>query len=80
VFRNPQYNGITAIFLNSSPQSTQETLEMRGWNLERLMAYRTSESEDCATVPLPAESGPKLILELQPRSITTLVAQIRRVR
>jgi glucuronoarabinoxylan endo-1,4-beta-xylanase len=79
-FRNPQYNGITVIFLNSSPRSTQETIEMRGWNLERLMAYRTSESEDCATVPLPAESGPKFILELQPRSITTLVAQIRRVR
>ena len=79
-FRNPQYNGITVIFLNLSAQSTQETLEMRGWNLERLMAYRTSESEDCATVPLPAESGPKLTLALQPRSITTLVAQIRRVR
>ena len=53
---------------------------MRGWNLERLMAYRTSESEDCAAVPLPAESGPKLTLTLEPRSITTLVAQIRRVR
>ena len=79
-FRNPQYNGITVIFLNSSPQSAQETLEMRGWNLERLMAHRTSESEDCATVPLPAESGPKLTLTLEPRSITTLVAQIRRVR
>ena len=53
---------------------------MRGWNLERLMAYRTSEREDCAAVPLPAESGPKLTLTLQPQSITTLVAQIRRIR
>jgi hypothetical protein len=79
-FRNPQYNGITVVFLNPSQQSTQETLEMRGWNLERLMAYRTSEKEDCAAVPLPAESGPKMTLTLEPRSITTLVAQIRRIR
>jgi O-glycosyl hydrolase len=79
-FRNPQYNGIIVIFLNRSSQPAQETLEMRGWNLERLMAYQTSENEDCAAVPLPAESGPKTTLSLQPRSITTLVAQIRRVR
>jgi len=79
-FRNPQYNGITVVFLNPSQQSARETLEMRGWNLERLMAYRTSEKEDCATVPLPAESGPKMTLTLEPRSITTLVAQIRRIR
>ena len=79
-FRNPQYNGITVVFLNPSQQPAQETLEMRGWNLERLMAYRTSEKEDCAAVPLPPESGPKMTLTLEPRSITTLVAQIRRVR
>jgi Glycosyl hydrolase family 30 beta sandwich domain len=79
-FRNPQYNAITVIFLNSSQQPAQETLEMRGWNLERLMAYRTSEQEDCYAVPLPAESGPKITLTLEPRSITTLVAQIRRIR
>ena len=79
-FRNPQYNGITVVFLNPADQSAQETLEMRGWNLERLMAYRTSEREDCAAVPLPAESGPKISLTLEPRSITTLVAQIRRIR
>ena len=79
-FRHPQYNGITVIFLNPSPQPAQETVEMRGWNLERLTAYRTSEKEDCATVPLPAESGSKMTLNLEPRSITTLVAQIRRVR
>jgi O-glycosyl hydrolase len=80
VFRNPQYNGITVVFLNPSQQPASETIEMRGWNLERRMAYRTSEKEDCATVPLPAESGPKLTLTLEPRSITTLVAQIRRIR
>jgi len=80
VFRNPQYNGITAVFLNPSHQPALETLEMRGWNLERLMAYRTSGKEDCAAVPLPAESGPKMTLTLEPQSITTLVAQIRRIR
>jgi len=79
-FRNPQYNGITVIFLNPSQQPAPETLEMRGWNLERLMAYRTSEKEDCAAVPLPAESGPQITLTLEPRSITTLVAHIRRIR
>lgn len=79
-FRNPQYNGITVVFLNPSRELVPETIELRGWNLERLMAYRTSEKEDCAIVPLPAESGPKLTLTLAPRSITTLVAQIRRVR
>jgi len=80
VFRNPQYNGITAVFLNPPHQPALETLEMRGWNLERLMAYRTSGKEDCAAVPLPAESGPKMTLTLEPQSITTLVAQIRRIR
>ena len=79
-FRNPQYNGITVIFLNPSQQPALETIEMRGWNLERLMAYRTSEKEDCANVSLPAESGPKVSLALEPRSITTLLAQIRRIR
>ncbi|MCI0421872.1 MAG: hypothetical protein L0387_43235 [Acidobacteria bacterium] len=79
-FRNPQYNGITVIFLNPSHQPALETLEIRGWNLERLTAYRTSEKEDCATVPLPPESGPKITLTLEPQSITTLVAQIRRLR
>lgn len=78
-FRNPQYNGITLVFLNTSQQSMTETVELRGWNLERLAAYRTSEKEDCAAVPLPAESGPKMTLTLEPQSITTLVAQIRRV-
>jgi O-glycosyl hydrolase len=80
VFRNPQYNGITVISVNPSSQPAQETLEMRGWNLERLAAYRTSEKEDLAPVPLPAESGPRITLNLEPRSITTLVAQIRRIR
>lgn len=78
-FRNPQYDEITVVLLNSSLQTTQETVELRGWSLDRRMAYRTSEKEDCATVALPAESGPKITLTLEPRSITTLVAQIRRV-
>jgi len=79
-FRDPQYSALTVIFLNPSQQAADEKIELRGWTLERLMAYRTSETEDCATVPLPAESGPQVALTLEPRSITTLVAQIRRIR
>jgi glucuronoarabinoxylan endo-1,4-beta-xylanase len=79
-FRNPQYNSVVLIFLNPSQQPVTETLETRGWNLERITAYRTSEKEDCSTVALPPESGTRILLALEPNSITTLVAQIRRVR
>lgn len=79
-FRNPQYNGVILVFLNSSQQAVNESLEIRGWNLERMAAYRTSEKEDCTAVPLPPESGSRVSLDLPPESITTLVAQIRRVR
>jgi glucuronoarabinoxylan endo-1,4-beta-xylanase len=79
-FRNPQYNGVVLIFLNPSQHPVTETLETRGWNLERMVAYRTSEKEDCSTVSLPPESGTRISLTLEPASITTLVAQIRRVR
>lgn len=79
-FRNPQYNGIVVILLNPSRQAVTETLETRGWNLERMIAYRTSETEDCQPFPLPAESGSKSSIHLEPASITTLVAQIRRLR
>jgi hypothetical protein len=48
--------------------------------MQRMMAYRTSEKEDASQIALPPESGTKRSLLLEPRSITTLVAQIRRVR
>jgi O-glycosyl hydrolase len=78
-FRNPEYSGIVLIFINATQQPSTETLQLKGWSLERMRAYRTSESEDLASLPLPAESGSTMTLALQPLSITTLVAQIRRV-
>ncbi len=78
-FRNPEYNAIMVVLVNASRQSMTETLELKGWNLERRRAYRTSEKEDGVSVPLPPESGPTISLNLEPSSITTLVAQIRRI-
>jgi len=79
-FRNPEYNGMTVVMINSAPEPVTELIELRGWTMERMVAHRTSAKEDCAQVPLPPESGTKRSLVLEPRSITTLVAQIRRVR
>ena len=79
-FRNPQYNGIILVLLNPSQQSSVEAIEIRGWNLERMAVHRTSEKEDDSPVSLPLESGSKISIQLDPKSITTLVAQIRRVR
>jgi glucuronoarabinoxylan endo-1,4-beta-xylanase len=79
-FRNPEYNGMIVVMINSTPEPVTETIELRGWTMERMVAHRTSEKEDCAQVPLAAESGTKRSLVLEPRSITTLVTQIRRVR
>jgi O-glycosyl hydrolase len=79
-FRNPQYNGVIIILLNSSEQIVIESLETRGWSFERMVAHRTSEKEDGSAFPLPPESGSKISLTLEPNSITTLVAQIRRTR
>ena len=79
-FRNPEYNGMTLVTVNSGIEPVTENLEVRGWTVERLVAYRTSEKENCVQVPLPPESASKRSLVLQPKSVTTLVAQIRRVR
>jgi hypothetical protein len=74
----PQYNGITVIFLNSFSQPAQETVEMRGWNLEpHCLSNLGEEIAPCAPCQ-PA--GSKMNLNLEPQSITTLVAQIHRVR
>ncbi len=78
-FRNSGYNAITLVLLNRSEEPVHETIQTRDWNLERTAAYRTAQEEDCAVIPLPGESGPKLSLTLAPRSITTFTAQIRRL-
>jgi glucosylceramidase len=79
-FRNPEYTGVILIFVNSTSEPVTESLEMRGWGLQRMVAHRTSEQEDCSVVPLPPQSGSQISLTLAARSITTLVAQIRRIR
>jgi O-glycosyl hydrolase len=79
-FRNPEYNGMILLMINSTTNPITETIELRGWTMQRMMAYRTSEKEDASQIALPPESGTKRSLLLEPRSITTLVAQIRRVR
>ena len=78
-FRNPGYTAIALVLMNHSAEPVHETIQTRDWNLERTAAYRTSQAEDCAVVPLPGESGSKLSLTLTPRSITTFTAQIRRL-
>ncbi len=78
-FRNPEYNGIIVVFLNTEQQSRNEVVELKGWNLERIRAFRTSADENVAIVPMPPKSGRTVTVALAPQSITTLVAQIRRV-
>ncbi|MEW5974517.1 MAG: hypothetical protein AB1898_01805 [Acidobacteriota bacterium] len=77
-FRNPSYNGMILVIVNPSTEQVAQHIEVRGWTLERAMAYRTSATEECSIVQLPAESGSRRTLSLEPRSILTLVAQMRR--
>jgi len=79
-FRNPEYNGLILVFINSTDAAVTENVELRGWTMERTVAYRTSDKEDCSQVPLPPESGSKRSLSLTPQSVTTVVSQMRRVR
>jgi O-glycosyl hydrolase len=77
-FRNPEYNGITLVIINSKNEPATEDIELRGWTMERVVAYRTSEKENSTPIALAAESGPKRSLTLAPKSVTTLIAKIRR--
>ena len=78
-FRNPGYTAIAMVLMNRSAEPVHETIQTRGWNLERTAAFRTSQVEDCTVIPLPGESGSKLSLTLAPHSVTTFTAQIRRL-
>jgi glucosylceramidase len=79
-FRTPEYKGIILVLVNSSPKGVSVGLGMRGWTLEKISLYRTSEKEDGVQVPIAFESGSQQNLTLEPQSVTTLVAQLRRVR
>jgi O-glycosyl hydrolase len=79
-FRNPEYNGLILVLVNPTADAVTENVELRGWTMERTVAYRTSDKEDCSQVSLPPESGSKRSLSLTPQSVTTIIAQIRRVR
>jgi hypothetical protein len=50
-FRNPEYNGMIVVMINSTAEPITETIELRGWTMQRMVAHRTSEKEDCAQVP-----------------------------
>ena len=79
-FRNPEYDSIIILAINPTDEPITETLELRGWSMERMVAYRTSQQEDGTQVSLPPESGSKCSISLRSKSITTLVAHIRRTR
>ena len=78
-FRNPEYNSVILIFLNSGREAANETFESQQWTFERILAYRTSSTEDCSIVPFTGPSGSRISVVLPPESITTFVARIRRV-
>ncbi len=79
-FRNPEYNGLILVIINASAEAVTENIELPGWSMEETVAYRTSENEDCLQVPVPAESGFRRAFAFAPRSVTTLLSRIRRVR
>jgi O-glycosyl hydrolase len=78
-FRNPLYKELSIVFVNPSLQEITEPLEMRGWSFDAPHLYRTSEGEDCQLLPASLPSGPHLVITLAPKSVTTLVCQLKRV-
>jgi O-glycosyl hydrolase len=77
-FRTPEYKGIVLVLVNPSRQQVTQEVETRGWTMERVAAYRTSEKEDGSQIAVTGESGAKQPFVLEPRSVTTVLAQIRR--
>ena len=79
-FRTPEYKGVVLVLVNPNPKQVAVDIKMVGWSMERISLYRTSEKEDGAQVPAAFESGSQQALSLDPQSVTTLVAQLRKVR
>jgi glucosylceramidase len=78
-FRTPEYKGIVLVMINPQSRSVTQDVELRNWTMERITGYRTSEKEDGAQMVVSGESGPRQSFVLEPRSVTTVLAQIRRV-
>jgi O-glycosyl hydrolase len=77
-FRNPLYKELSIVFVNPGLQEIAEQLEMRGWSFDAPHLYRTSEGEDCQLLPASLPSAPRLAITLAPKSVTTLVCQLKR--
>jgi glucuronoarabinoxylan endo-1,4-beta-xylanase len=77
-FRTPEYKGVVLVMVNPSRQQVTQEVEIHGWTMERVAAYRTTEKEDGSQVAVTGESGAKQSFVLEPRSVTTVLAQIRR--
>ncbi|HVN80607.1 MAG TPA: glycoside hydrolase family 30 beta sandwich domain-containing protein [Terriglobia bacterium] len=77
-FRTPEYKGVVLVIVNPTRQQVTQEVETRGWTMERVAAYRTSEKEDGSQIAVTGESGAKQSFVLEPRSVTTILAQIRR--
>ena len=77
-FRTPEYKGVVLVMINPSLQPVTQEVEVHGWTMERLSAYRTSETEDGVQIAISGESGPRQSISLSPQSVTTVLAEIRR--
>lgn len=79
VFRTPEYKGIVLVMINPQSQPVTQDVELRNWTMERITTYRTAEKEDGVQIVVSGESGPRQSIVLEPRSVTTVLAQIRRL-
>ena len=77
-FLHEKNRTLTVVLLNHDTKETKVSLNLKGAPLiSSYWAYRTSQTEDCATLPsVPASMG-KINLTLPPQCIVTLYGQAR---
>ena len=78
-FRKPADRQLVVVLVNAKEVAVEEGIELRGFKLEGIEVFRTSEEENNRAVKLTPEAGSKRYLTLAPKSINTLRASLERV-
>ena len=78
-FRKPTDRQLVVVLVNAKEVAVEEEIELRGFKLEGIEVFRTSEEENNRAVKLTPEAGSRLFLTLAPKSINTLRASLEPV-
>ena len=78
-FRNPTGRQLVVVLVNAREEAVDEAIDLRGYRLEDVEVFRTSEDENNRAVEPTPQAGSRLRLTLAPRSINTLRGSLRRV-